>query len=223
MQIKRIFPILHGLITAITLIALAVGLYAREPIPTIQPASDLSDLEQRLDASVQTITQITSTLTQLEDKLSRLESAQLRLSKPAPKLEFQTQAAVANADLEHAGQEDPFQPPQQGFDAERMPFAAESFDADWSLATEASVLTALTEFDILDIELDTAECYQSGCQLEFKHLNNENNELLIEQLQSSELFAGEFFARTIVDDGGATRTIMMVSRADDVIVADTAY
>jgi len=227
MHFKRIFEIAYGLLSGIALIALAVGFIMREPDKMIPPASALSALEQRLDASAQTLAQVNRTLAQLENKQSRLETTQRRLSQamqnPAPS----PQTLIMNTALEPASTaaqaEDPFKTPEQGSGAERLQFTAESHDADWSLATEASILSTLTDFNILDIELDTAECYQSGCQLEFKHLTEESNELLIEQLQSSEAFAGEFFARTIIDDDGMTRTIIVVGRADDILLDEIAF
>ena len=220
MRIKRMFPIFYRLMTAVTLLALAVGLYVQEPKRTIQPAPDLIDLQQRLEVSAQTLTKMSSALTQLEDKLTRLESEQLQLSKAIRKAPPPPQTVIAHADaIPPDPTEDSFESElsKQGFDPERLQFTAESYDADWSLATEASVLTTLTDLDILDIELDSADCYQSGCQLEFKHLSNDSNAALIEQLQASDAFAGEFSARTITDADGAARTIMVVGRADEVV------
>ncbi len=199
-------------VVAALISAIVINTWDREPAKAVDRNVDDSALVKQLATSTQHIAQLTQAVTQLESRLLRLEKTPRVITQPsASVIQAQTIATVDDSRsmipterFDHLSLTEP-EPDLKGY---QQQFTAESFDVDWSLATEVSALTALDDYEIVGIELESVECYQSACQLEFQHLTEEADESLIERLQANEAFAGEFFAQTLIDEKGAKRTVL---------------
>lgn len=222
MKNKRIFQASSVIAASIALIVLAMGTFNREPTLDGSTLVDDAAFEKQIEASAQSITQLTQALTLIGDKLARLEQAQERLSQQR---DLPPAATGSDRSLMMPTDEQESPPTVESepeLKDDEYQFASESFDADWSLAMEESALTALIDYEMVDTELDVVECYQSACRFEFQQLSSsDNDELLIELLQANEAFAGEFSASTVIDENGATRTVIVVGKADDVVIDES--
>ena len=205
--------------------AIVISTWDRESAKAVDSDADDSVLVKQLATSAQNIAQLTQAVTQLENKLLRIEKAQRAVTQqPVSVIQQQTVATVDDRSSMipiESSDDLSLSEPEPDLKGYQQQFTPESFDVDWSLATEAAALTALYDYEIVDIELESVECYQSACQLEFQHLTDEADESLIERLQANEAFAGEFFAQTLIDENGVKRTVLVVGEADEIITDES--
>ena len=231
MKTKRI--LLASTLTSVAVISgLTISTLYHEPDTSITADIAYAELIKQFELAAQHITSLTETVSQLETKLLRLEKVQRTIPKqPVPTPVAQLQTTVTADAIHTVGLTDSTNLSENTSLAVVKPnlkdythyIAAESLDVDWSLATEASALTALTDYSIVDTELDSVECYQSACKLEFQHLTDDSDESFIERLQSNEAFAGEFFTQTMIDEQGVRRTVLVVGRADEILLEENQF
>lgn len=91
-------------------------------------------------------------------------------------------------------------------------FWQESEDTTWSGAMASTIASALQELAVSDTVLDSIQCQQSACRIEFVHPEGSREEAFIETMHTSEPFTNEFYAESMVDSNGQRRTLVYVAR-----------
>lgn len=88
----------------------------------------------------------------------------------------------------------------------------EAADDNWRMQLNVDINTMLSELDNPDTAINSIECRESTCRVEFIHTDSVAESAWLESIASSELFSGEMYAESSVNESGEEISLVYLSK-----------
>ena len=80
---------------------------------------------------------------------------------------------------------------------------------------ELAVTNAFDDIKVPDTIIDRVECRGITCRLELVHPEGEGGDTFAESMYDTDIFAGEFFIQTDVNQNGEQRTLVYITKSGE--------
>ncbi len=208
------------IIILIIISGLNISLSLNKPSHTAN-TPEQSDSKAINDNKQSDMTTLQDMLRTLVIRLDSIEKQQHMLVEKTDRIQLQHQNSHATqlARPEHGPEHDSSQwvetieptklDPVESYDQTML---QEAVDDTWKMQLDVQINTMLSEVENTETAIHSLECRESVCRVELIHTDSTAETAWLESMASSEIFSGEMYAESSVNESGEEITLVYLSK-----------